>query len=158
MKEFRLPEKDFRVLLEMVVLARTVVDYHDGGTREEWIDEVERVSDLVLRQADEMGCGDLLAEETDEEGGTRLAPVPDFAENSFYGECLNMAAEHLFWEELVSRLTDRDLARTVSDDEWNLLPPHEQERRRRERDDFYWKEFETHGIDRIELVPRERLG
>jgi len=158
MKEFRLPEKDFRVLLEMIVLARTIVDYHDGTNREEWIDAVERVSDNVLRQADEFGCGDLLAEETDEDGGTRLAPVADFSDNSFHSECLNAAAEHMFWEEMVARLTDRDLSRNVSEDEWNMLPAHEQDRRRRERDEFYWKEFESHGIDRIELVPRERLG
>ncbi len=154
MKDFRIPASDFRTLLEMVVLARTLADSHQGEGRGEWLNAFHHLAQNVLQAADQYDCGELIT--TAPEG--HLIPAPDYDANSFYGECIDAHADHIFWEDLVARLTDRDLARSCPPDEWEMLPAAEQERRRRERDEFYWREFEKHGIDRLEFIPREPHG
>lgn len=155
MAELTINRRQYRVLLEMVNLATYVTQYHNRSGREDWLNAVEDLAEKILRKADAMGCGDLV--EPHPETG-QLVPAEDYEQESFYKECLDDMLEHCFWEDLVSRLSDRDLARQMGPDQWDKLSDQEKARRREQRDRHYWAEFEARGIDGLELIAREPHG
>lgn len=155
MPDLKINQHEYRVLLEMVNLATYVAQYHNRSGRDDWLQAFDSLSDKVLGCAEGMGCGDLV--EPDPESGV-LMPVEDYEVESFYKECLDDMIEQCFWEDLVSRLTDRDLARACPPGQWDSLSETERARRRKERDDQYWDEFEAHGIASIEVINREPHG
>ncbi len=155
MPDLKITQHEYRVLLEMVNLATYVAQYHNRSGRDDWLQAFDALSDKVLGCAEGMGCGDLV--EPDPESGV-LMPVEDYEVESFYKECLDDLIEQCFWEDLVSRLTDRDLARSCPPGQWDSLSEAERARRRKERDDQYWDEFEARGIASIEVINREPHG
>lgn len=146
---------DYRILLEMINLATYVAQNHGRGGREDWLNSFDALSDKVLAMATEMGCGDLV--EKDPESGHWL-PVEDYETESFFKECADDMIEQCFWEDLVSRLSDRDLARTMTSQQWESLSEKERVRRREARDKIYWKEFETRGVENLECIHRQPHG
>lgn len=155
MPDLSFNQRDYRVLLEMVNLATYVAQYHHRNGREDWLQAFDAISEKILRRAENMGCGDLV--EKDPESGL-LVPVEDYEAESFYKECIDDMVEQCFWEDLVSRLADRDLARSSPPGQWEALPEAERTRRRKERDEQYWKEFEARGIESLEVINRDPHG
>jgi len=155
MPDLKINQLEYRVLLEMVNLATYVAQYHNRSGRDDWLQTFDALSEKVLGCAEAMGCSDLV--EPDPESGM-LMPVEDYEAESFYKECLDDMIEQCFWEDLVSRLTDRDLARSCPPGQWDSLSEAERARRRKERDEQYWHEFETRGIDSLEVINREPHG
>ena len=155
MPDLKITQHEYRVLLEMVNLATYVAQYHNRSGRDDWLQAFDALSDKVLGCAEGMGCGDLV--EPDPESGV-LMPVEDYEVESFYKECLDDLIEQCFWEDLVSRLTDRDLARSCPPGQWDSLSEAERARRRKERDDQYSDEFEARGIASVEVINREPHG
>ena len=141
--------REYRILLEMINLATYVTQFQHNDGRDEWLEAFDTLSDKVLGMADEMGCPGMI--ETDAESG-HLIPVEDYENASFFKECADDMTEHCFWEDLVSRLSDRDVARTFAPGQWDELPENERIHRRMERDEFYWKEFETNGVENLEVI------
>lgn len=147
--------KDYRTLLEMINLASYVSQYHARGGREDWLEAFDNLTDRILELAPDFGCADLVEE--DGESG-HLVPVQDYEDESFYKECIDDMLDRCFWEDLVSRLTDRDLARTLGKAKWESLPESEKTKRREKPDGLWWKEFEANGIENLECIRRQPHG
>ena len=147
--------QDYRTLLEMVNLATYVSQYHARGGREDWLEAFDTLSDKILARAGEFGCGDLIEEDTESD---HLVPVLDYEEESFYKECVDDMLDRCFWEDLVGRLTDRDMARSMGQAKWESLPEAEKAKRREGPDERWWKEFEANGIQNLECIRREPHG
>ena len=150
-----IPPREYRILLEMINLATYVAQYHSRGGREDWLSAFDALSDRILSRAAEHGCGDLV--EKDQESG-HLLPVEEYEEESFFKECADDMIDRCFWEELVARLTDRDLVRAMGVQKWDVLPESEKNRKREERDPAWWKEFEANGIENLECINRMPHG
>jgi hypothetical protein len=155
MPDLTISQRDYRILLEMVNLATYVAQFHQRGDRDEWLEAFDNLSDKILRKAGNMGCGDLV--ERDNESG-HWVPREDYESESFFRECTDEMVEQAFWEDLVARLSDRDISRATPKNQWDSMPEPEQSRRRQERDDFYWHEFETNGVDFLEVINRAPHG
>ena len=58
--------------------------------------------------------------------------------------------DHTFWQELAERLAERDVARSlgVAPD---ALDVEEYASQLRERRDYYWRELDQHGIERLDF-------
>lgn len=147
--------KDYRTLLEMINLATYVSQYHARGGREDWLEAFDTLSDKILAKAGEFGCGDLVEEDTESD---HLVPVFDYEEESFFKECVDDMLDRCFWEDLVGRLTDRDMARSLGQAKWESLPETEKAKRREKNDQVWWKEFEAHGIENLECIRRQPHG
>jgi hypothetical protein len=146
---------DYRTLLEMVNLATYVSQYHARGGREDWLEAFDTLSDKILARAEEFGCGDLVEEDAESD---HLVPVLDYEEESFYKECVDDMLDRCFWEDLVGRLSDRDMARSMGKTKWENLPEAEKAKRREKQDQVWWKEFESNGIENLECIRREPHG
>jgi signal recognition particle GTPase len=63
--------------------------------------------------------------------------------------------DEIFWEELEDHFADRDFARTITPELWEVLSPQERRERRWELEIQWGKELEQHGIDRLEIRDRD---
>ena len=59
--------------------------------------------------------------------------------------------DYMFWEELVARLVERDLAALHGVDELDSMDLDERAELDQEAEGPYWDEFERHGIDHVEI-------
>jgi len=155
MEEIHINERDYRQLLEVINIALHVTPYHNRPESDHWRQSLEEFCDKILKEADRMGCGDLL-EENDESGA--LQPTIDYFEGSFFRECLDDMAQQIFWEDLVNVLSERDVKRNVGEGKWTRMSESERIRHLQDREKYYWREFETFGIERLEVIPREPNG
>lgn len=154
-KPLEIDPRDYRTLLEMVNLATYVSQYHARGGREDWLEAFDSLSDKILAQAAEYSCGDLIEEDTE---SNHLVPVFEYEEESFFKECVDDMLDRCFWEDLVGRLSDRDLSRSMGNAKWDSLSETEKAKRRESTDSRWWKEFEAHGIENLECIRREPHG
>jgi len=139
-------QKEYARLLELVHLGLWVT-----GTRTDLPSSTpERyaaLSQKVLGLADQFGCADLV--DSDEEG--LLMPSPKL-EDGPARERLDSFIDTSFWEELASRLAERDLRSELGIDPLPPVLDDDQEARLKALEDKYWEEFELHGADRVHVL------
>jgi len=139
-------QKEYARLLELVHLGLWVT-----GTRTEipssTPERYAALSQKVLGLADQFGCADLV--DTDEEG--LLMPSPKL-EDGPAREKLDAYIDSSFWDELCSRLAERDLRAELGVDPLPPLLSEEQDARLHALEDSYWEEFEKKGVDRVYVL------
>ena len=133
----------------MVNLATYVMQFHERGGRDDWRNSFDAISDKILSQAAQMGCGDLV--EKDPESGHWI-PVEEYEQESYYKECADEFSENCFWEDLVARLSQRDIARICAPDQLFAMSKEDYEQRQFLREEIYWNEFEVRGVENLELI------
>jgi len=154
-EEIRIDGRDYRQLLELITIAMNVAPFHNHPERDHLRHALEGFCDRMLSESDRMGCGEYV-EEDPESGGLR--PTREFMDGLFIRECLDDMLEQVFWEDLVHVLSERDLKRSFGAAKWARLSEEQRTHHRQERERFYWREFEGHGIERLEVIPREPNG
>lgn len=146
-------KEEFIDILEMLHIASWVLVAHktedDPRTR-----KYGRIMQKFLALAKEAGAGELV--EYDPEAG-KYHPSSTFEESSRSRDFIHEFEDDTFWDELLDRLTERDLERQVGGYE-NLrtLSPEDRalfETPIRER---YAQELTENGLERFEIV--ERFG
>jgi hypothetical protein len=86
-------------------------------------------------------------------------PTPEFEESSLSHVLINEFADHIFWDELISRLSVRDAAQMAGGlDRLNTL--NEKDRRATEGliRQRYIEEFSRNGMTNLEVVYRNNIG
>jgi len=90
-------------------------------------------------------------------GTQEYAPAAEFEENTLSHPLIDEFGDHLFWDELISRLTARDAAWHAGGlERLNALSYDEREALERPINERYVEEFSKHGIGNLALV--EQLG
>ncbi len=137
---------EYRVLLDLVYLGEWMLTANDQGD-----DPAKRkhraVVQKIYSRAKEMGCESLI--EGDSEGGMHF-PTRQY-EDSGIREIVEAYDNETFWEELINRLVDRDIAVQAphlaeqfprSEEYWTLIGNLGQR---------YGEEFTTHGLERVKV-------
>ncbi len=135
---------EYRVLLDLVYLGEWMLTANDPGD-----DPAKRTHRAVVQKiysfAKAMGCESLI--EGDSEGGMHF-PTRQY-EDSGIREIVEAYDNETFWEELIQRLVDRDIAAQTphladqsprSEEYWTLIGDLSQR---------YGEEFTTHGLERV---------
>jgi hypothetical protein len=138
--------KEYQRLLELVHLGLTVTAERseDGATES---DRYAEISAKVFELAEPFGCADLVTRDAD---GSLYA-----AEKLTEGvarEKMQRFVDDVFWSELVGRLAERDLRMELGATKLTETLTEEEEQRLAAIEDTYWREFETHGVDRLFLL------
>jgi hypothetical protein len=146
-----LTEKEYRDLLDILHIADVVL----SGHRREEDKRSERHRALIqklyaLAKGGESGRLITYAEKT-----RRYLPTIEFEDNSIAHPLLDEFSDHLFWHELISRLSIRDAAQVVGGLE-HLNAMNERDRQAvegpvRQR---YMEEFAANGVENVEVVQR----
>lgn len=138
-------EKEYRLLLDAVFIADWVMTSHDTD-RESDDDEHQMLFQKIYSHAREMGCTDLVDEETD---ANRYYPTREYEEQSEVIEWIEEYDAMNFWEELIERLTERDVLKEAPAAELDRLSAEEYWRRAAPYEQKYATEFEKRGIERL---------
>lgn len=145
----RFTENEFATLIQMVSLAANVASLNQKPGAEEGVAAFEDLENKILERAQHAGFGEII--EFDEEKQS-LRVTPEFEGTSFFQECFDEFREESFWEELVIRLADRELIRSIGLPQWEKLTEPERRARTQEIEKRHWDEFSKNGIDRIAVI------
>ena len=140
---------EYAVLIRSIYLAEwmmTAADAPDSPAHPTY----KALFQKIYTAAKEMGCEDLV---TFYPAESRFYPSDALDEDATVRERINHYDEDTFWEELLSRLARRDLARkglgldgsgTLSDEQIEVLSDLEGQ---------YSLEFQNHGLSRLTIAP-----
>lgn len=140
-------KNEYRLLLDIVFLGEWMLNSHDLGedpAKSPYVDVVQK----FYSYADEMGFGDLIDAFKDE---NRYYPSRKYEEKSGVLDVTHDYDEQSFWQELVSRLSDRDALRSLSSSDMKDLTPAEYIELTYPFEEKYYTEFERHGLDNLVL-------
>ena len=145
----RFSEDELATLVEMLSLAANVASWNRKPGSDEGVAAFEALEDKILSKAKLAGFGEAI---TWDEERQRHVVSREFADDAFFSECYDEFRNENFWEELVIRLADRDLQRSIGKEAWEQLDEDERRRRTSEIEKNYWKEFTDRGIDRVAVI------
>lgn len=154
-----LSAKEFRALLDILHMADVVL----SGHRREPDQRSEQHRELIQRlysEARQRGFERLIAHDT---STGRFGPTAEFEERTLAHAAITEFGDHLFWDELVTRLSARDASRRAGGFD-RLSALSEQDRQSAEAPfrSRYVEEFAKHGIANLTVVesfgvPREEI-
>jgi len=141
-----LSKEQYRKLAELVFLGNWLANSTKVG--DEINQEYEEVEQLIYSYAKEMGMEDLIV--YDQQSGEYF-PTRTFEESM--EPYIDAYDEFTFWQDLASRLANRDLIRETG-------PVHKLTDRQRDRlfelEEMYENEFVEHGLMNLELVKKNK--
>ena len=145
MIELKLTKRQYKALLDLVYLG----DWMVNGIRVSPLAPYEDAAQQVYAAAEKAGCGAQAGYDSElkkhvvfdeAEPGARLAGF-----KAAYDE-------ETFWQELVERLSDRDLERAHGADALAKIDKDGLIKLQLAAEDVWDREFREHGVDRLELV------
>jgi hypothetical protein len=113
---------------------------------EDVIEEYDEVESLVLAAAAKNGLEDYV--EFDEEE-KKAFPSRELEEKMT--EVVDFYNDNTFWDQLIYRLADRDYVRKYGEESFEQLATDKGMEKERPLVEKYEKEFNEHGLDRLEL-------
>lgn len=139
-------QKEYARLLELVHLGLTVAGARpdDPATMPE---RYAGIAQKTFELAEAFGCADLV--EVDVNG--QYFPNEKLTEGPTQ-EKLEQFMEDSFWNELVERLAERDLAAELGPTKTSDVLTGEDDERLQVLEESYWREFETNGISHLVLL------
>ena len=89
-----------------------------------------------------------------EQGGYVLTET--YVEKAFFQDCLDEFRENMFWEDLVSRLSEKELRNYIGEPAFELLSDKKLESMTASLEKALWNECARHGVERLGfIVPLE---
>ena len=145
----RFTDKELATLVEMVSLAANVAMWNRKPGSEEGMAAFEGMEQKILEKVKHAGLGNLI--EFDEEKQVHQITLAH-QDGSFFQECYDEFRNECFWEEMVIRLADRDLAKVIGKEAWEKLTEEQRRERTQDIEKRYWEEFTNNGIDRVAVI------
>ncbi len=93
----------------------------------------------------EMGAEDIIEHDKDLDGYYELRVYEEYLQEEF----IDPYDDDTFWEELIDRLSERDIIRQIGEEALRNMDGMERVKRLGEISDFYAQEFEEHGLSRL---------
>ncbi len=140
-------QREYRLLLDLLLAADWVIHGH----RKEEPAEAEPYRMVVqkfLSLAQDFGMGDLV--EIDE-GNNQYRPTQKLEQETGAWQLLDEYEDLVFWEELIVRLAERDVAHMPGKSDIANMTPEDYKRLAGPLEDKYASEFYEHGLDRLTL-------
>ena len=138
---------EYRALLDMIYLAEWMLTaYLDEP--EPSNEKYKHIAQKIYSHAREMGCERLVdvAKDTNE-----YMPSRELEEKGGVRELIEFYDSETFWDQLVDRMTDRDVKAKVGSEEADRLSAEEYWKISDPIAEAYEDEFDTHGIDRLKV-------
>ncbi|MBB5350000.1 hypothetical protein HNR46_000221 [Haloferula luteola] len=145
----RFTEQELATLVEMVSLAADVASWNRKPGSDDGVSAYDSLENKILEKAHNTGLSDAI--EWDEEK-QRFQVKPEAQDRSFFRECYEEFRNESFWEDLVLRLSDRDLARQIGLANWEKLSEEQRRERTADLEKRYWDEFSKNGIERVAVI------
>jgi len=142
-------EKEYRDLLDVLHMADWVLHAHETDTNPA-SEPYDRVIQKFYAMAKDMGQDSLVEYDPDSK---QYYSSRDFEENSPSWEFIDDFMEDTFWDELIHRLTDRDVTRQVGGyEQLEKLTMTERFAHEGPIIERYSQEFDDQGLSRLEII------
>lgn len=141
-KHLSLSDEQYQDLLTLLHLGEWMVNSH----RETIIEQYDELIQHVSTYAAEFNAQELVEYDEEIEG---FAPTLDFEEE--YMEMVEEYDEVTFWDELITRLVERDLGEQFGEEELQHIDLDERLAAEFPLSSKYEAEFDQYGIDRLKL-------
>ena len=138
-----LTKEQLESLAKLVYLGNIVAN---SWRTEDVIEEYDEVESLVLAAAEKNGLEDYVEKDEDEKN---LLPSAELEEKM--AGTVDFYNDNTFWDQLIFRMADRDYARKYGEQALAELSSEKGMEREKPLLDKYEKEFNEHGLDRIDL-------
>ena len=146
--KFSFTPKEYARLLELAYLGRWVTVARKGDESPA-IRRYDEIFQKILELATPLGCADLVEEDDD----GRLGPSAKLEDDERLREIMAEFDNDTFWNELVTRLAERDYAaeqaKRALTDTPGVEPPPTPDERLKQLEDAYWDEFEKNDLANI---------
>ena len=139
-------KREYRVLLDMIYLADWMLHAHESERRQ---DEYHTLEQKILSLAKEFGCEDLVEHS---ESCDQYFPTRQQEESKAVQNAVENYNAHTLWDELISRLAERDVLKKFGEDALNRMTGDERANLFWEAEKPYVDEFEINGLDRLRVV------
>ncbi len=142
-----LTQREYRLLIDLLLAADWVIHGHRKDEPAE-AEPYRMVVQKFLSLAPEFGLSDLV--EIDE-GNNQYRPTPKLERETGAWQLLDEYDDLVFWEELIVRLAERDVAHMPGKGDVANMSPEDYKRLAAPLEDKYASEFYEHGLDRLTL-------
>lgn len=140
----RFTDDELSTLVEMVSLATEMANMNPTEEGRAGFARFEAIEDKVLEAAKHTGLASIIEFDTDR-GKNRVTEA--FQASSFFQHCLDEFRNAVFWEELMVRLAELDLARQVGPAAYQSLAEEERRNRLNPIEKRYWEKFQKDGMN-----------
>lgn len=151
----RFTDDELVTLGEMLTLACWATYWNHKPGADDGVARFEHLLKKVLERMQHNGQSDQL--EYDQER-KHLKLRSDMEDNSFHAQCYDEMRSETFWEELVIRMADRELAQRYGQQKLDGMNESELKQMREPVAKRYWAEFSAHGIENLHLVSKAQSG
>ncbi len=141
--KIELTKEQLERLVKLVYLGNWLAN---SWRNEDVIEEYDEVESLVLNEANKHGFS-----EYSELDDVEKKYVPSHELEEKMTELVDFYNDNTFWDQLIFRMADRDYVRKYGDDALDELETERGMEREKPLLEKYEKEFNEHGLDRIEV-------
>lgn len=146
-----LTSAEYRLLLDIVSIADWIMHAHDEDEREDTAAHRE-LFQKIYAQAQDAGCEDLVA--YDEELGGYFE-TDQFEDESPVMELIEEYDEDNFWDELASRMAQRDAVREVGEERLRSMSGTQRAKLIAGIEAEWNAELDEFGLERLEVMEQE---
>ena len=147
-KNIKLTPQQYEDLLKVVYLGNYLVNNYRP---DQPVDRFDALESYLFSLAKEFGLD--RAMDMDEETGEAY-PSEEFSQAEDINLYLDDFIENTFWDELINRLTSRDLFRKYGRQIMESMPWEELKKKEEPVFRRYTEEIETYGMENLEIVNR----
>lgn len=147
----RFTEEELATLVEMVSLAAEMANLNPNDEGNAGFSRFEAVESKILESAKHAGMSEVI--EFDQSRNKNRV-TEKFQENSFFQKCIDEFRNACFWEELMIRLTERDLVRQMGEQAYLGLSEKERRHKSEPLEKRYWDKFLKQGVNPLFWIDR----
>lgn len=149
-----LSEEELRKVAEMAAMTLALLGMDKNKADEAAISEWQRLAVRLLNIAHNTPA---LAQDMEMSPELRHWQFKqDYVDQAFFTALLDEARDTIFWEELMIRMAEQTLNRTLPPAEQESLSDEERRSRVSSLENAIWKELTQHGIERLIFMLPER--
>lgn len=151
----RFSEDELATLVEMISLAADVSNMNQTEEGQAGYGRYEALEHKVLESAKLAGLSKII-EMDPARNKNRI--TEEFQKTSYFQKCLEELRNTIFWEELMMRLTERDITRVMGEKAYLALSETERELMTKPLEKRYWDKFITKGIFPLHWIEPHEEG
>lgn len=151
----RFSEEELATLVEMVSLASDVANMNQTEIGQLGYNKFESLEHKILESAKHSGMSDHI--EIDP-ARNKNRVTEEFQKNSYFQKCLEELRNSVFWEELMIRLTERDIVRVMGEQSYLALDETQRTAMTKPLEKRYWDKFHKDGINPLHWIENHEKG
>ena len=151
----RFTDDELSTLSEMLTLACWATFWNHKPGADEGVARFDDMLEKILSRMQHHGLGGEVENGPERQ---RLRLRKDKEESSFYAQCYDEMRSETFWEELVVRMTDRELNKRHGKAVLEAMSEAERKVLAEPISKRYWQEFTSQGLDNLHVISRQNAG